>query len=181
MNKYVIMFKSRNKDNQGLLDFKERTRAFLVNEDYDENKVREKFNDFIAHGVKGETCRWYITINTRNPEVIKKHLIAELALNDELDIAKIENKVISIAQRPECAATKHWMFDVDVEDENIKWQIINELRLRATVIEINPTPHGCHVIVERGFDTREIIEKWKDYVTLHRDDYTLKEIGFRRI
>lgn len=178
MNKYIIMFKSRNKDNQNVMNFKERTRTFLVDENYDEESIKKKFQEFISRGVKGEICRWYISVNTRNPEIIKKHLISALALESDLDISKIESKVISIAQQPQCAATKYWMFDVDVDDENIKWQILSEFPLCTHVIEVNPTPHGCHVIVDKGFDTRELMEKWKDFITLHRDDYTLKELGF---
>ena len=37
--------------------------------------------------------------------------------------------------------------------------------------ELHKTPHGYAIIVPHGFDTRELMEKWKDYdITLKKDD-----------
>ena len=37
-------------------------------------------------------------------------------------------------------------------------------------IQAYKTPHGYAIVVPHGFDTRELIEKWKDYdITLKRD------------
>ena len=33
------------------------------------------------------------------------------------------------------------------------------------------TPNGFHIVVPHGFDTRELMENWKDYdVTLKKDE-----------
>ena len=37
-------------------------------------------------------------------------------------------------------------------------------------IEAHKTPHGYAIIVSHGFDTRELMEGWKDYdITLKKD------------
>ena len=53
-------------------------------------------------------------------------------------------------------------------------------------IELYKTPNGYGVVVPRGFDTRELMEKWKDYdITLKKDELlflkmiTMEDLGGR--
>lgn len=57
---YVVLFISRNKDNRNVENFTERKQSFVyhsVNPMTDE-RLKEKFKDFLSGGVPGETCRF---------------------------------------------------------------------------------------------------------------------------
>lgn len=44
-------------------------------------------------------------------------------------------------------------------------------------IERHKTPHGYAIVVPHGFDTRELMEKWKDYdITLKKDELLFLDI-----
>lgn len=76
--------------------------------------------------------------------------------------------------RPEAAATKHWMFDFDIDDWNSILEFNNDIRNFAgndIAIETYKTIHGYAVVINHGFDTRALMEKWKSKgVELKRDD-----------
>ena len=80
------------------------------------------------------------------------------------------------------------MFDFDEKNEDLANNFINDIEHIVTSGKINSnivlpaykgiqiniekykTPNGFAIIVEHGFDTRELMEKWKDYdVTLKKD------------
>ena len=43
--------------------------------------------------------------------------------------------------------------------------------IKLTDMKYYRTPHGYAIVVPQGFDTRELMEKWKDYdITLQKDD-----------
>jgi hypothetical protein len=86
-------------------------------------------------------------------------------------------------------ATKRWMFDVDTKDYEFVKQFIHELEedygfLKADTLDgfmkSDPTiegmyfkqvsPNGYAILVNKGFDTRNILKDREDVVTLKRDD-----------
>ena len=93
-------------------------------------------------------------------------------------------RIAAIASKTENAYEKNkWLFDFDpienvdleeslkafVEDVN---QAYNETDNRKEPLEVikHKTPNGYAVITTQRFDTRKLMEKWKDNVELKRDD-----------
>ena len=159
-NYYVVLFKTRNKDNKHIDGFKENSKQFLVT---DTSKVSEKFEQFVLKQKKGVLCRYYVSINERNGDLIQKQLISYLALND-MDLSKIESKTVSIAMLPQCALTKKWLFDFDYTDEKLLDEFIQDIKSIDNTVDIqsHKTVNGYVVVVSRGFDTRELLKKWTD-------------------
>ena len=67
------------------------------------------------------------------------------------------------------------MFDFDINDESKLKEFVRDIKDLNVVshIETHRTAHGYTVIVEHGFDTRKLFEKWTEDVTLKRDDMLL--------
>lgn len=165
----VILFKSRNKDNKEIEGFSERSASFLSRRAVTE--LYEKFDNFTREGLPGELSRFYISVNSRDNNKIRKGMIHYLVDNEEFDMAKIDSKLASIASLKENASSKSWMFDFDEEKHLINdfvQDIRNEVPSDVTVRPFQ-TPNGHAVVVGRGFDTRALLEKWKN-VELKRDD-----------
>lgn len=166
---HIALFISRNKDNLLIPNFKERNKKFLTTKTPYE--LIAEFNRFVDNGFEGEMSRLYYSINSRKSERIKKNLMKFLIENDDIDLTNIENKIVSIAAKIECADTKHWMFDFDIDDVDSVNEFINDIR--EIDISLTPifykTPNGYAVIVEHGFDTRELLSKWNQLVTPKRD------------
>ena len=170
---HVVLFRSRNKDNKDLEGFKERREAFITN-DYDGVRVSNRFNNFVDDGVDGEICRMYVSVNERDPKAIYKELLHFLIDEPEFNLCAIDAKLASIAAKKECAKTKHWMFDFDSLDEDklkeFEHDILNNGSVLIEHIERHRTPNGYAIIVNHGFDTRELLAKWGDIVSLKKDD-----------
>lgn len=96
------------------------------------------------------------------------------------------NLLTSIAMKPECRGESKWMFDFDIDDEELVNVFIYDIKKITTtywdenqehvaVSEIKTkkykTPNGYAIVVPHGFDTRRLLEKWEGYdITLKRDD-----------
>lgn len=78
---YAYTMVSRNKDNKGVLGFKQRTKAYLCYES-EEAKIMEKFDRFVSDGVRGEKSRLYKSVNARNEEKTKKAFFARVIATD---------------------------------------------------------------------------------------------------
>ena len=156
----VVLFKSRNKDNKHIDDFKENSKQFLVT---DVSKVSEKFEQFVSKQPEGVLCRCYVSVNKRNGDLIQKQLISYLALND-MDLSKIESKTVSIAMLPQCATAKKWLFDFDYESEEQVLEFIEDIKNIDSTLEVEykKTVHGYAVITSHGFDTRALLTKWSE-------------------
>lgn len=167
----VHFFVSRNKDNHGVLGFKSRKRAFVAYDSERETSTT-KFENFVREGVEGEFCRHYVSVNARDPEKVRRAVIHKLV--DGADFFGMDRLVASEAAKPGCAKTKKWMFDFDCGD----WDKLTEFssdvhsfgNLPNGSLAFYDTPHGYALIVPHGFDTRELLEKWGNIVTLKRDD-----------
>lgn len=166
-----VLFVSRNKDNTQLPDFKERRKNFLST---DLDKARADFDSFVGEGVIGEVSRMYVSVNAREDSKVKKQLIANMVLFDDIKLTKLNSLASSIAMKSEHRETSHWLFDFDDDKEKLP-DFLKELEeAGAEIMLVKPTKSGHAVIVSRGFDTVPLLIKWTE-VTLHRDGLLLLE------
>lgn len=171
-NLYVYLIRSRNKDNKDIPNFKERAKTILEYKE-NEDKVIEAFKNFATKGLPGEQTRLYRSVNSRNEEKIREELIIRL-LRDKPSMTQLNRTLASVAQQVQNRDESKWLFDFDVDDDKLVLRFINDITNYGFVfnqIEIYKTPHGYAIIVPHGFDTRELMEKWKDYdITLKKDE-----------
>ena len=182
---YVVLFVSRHKDNRGLIDFKERRKSFITTKTPEE--LMPEFDYFVSQGEFGEFSRMYYSVNARDSQKIYTHLVHFLFDNPDFNLCSIASKLAGIAAKKECALEKKWLFDFDIDDKCIVIGFIEDIvkfsNLTQQDIKTYKTPNGYAVVVEHGFDTRELMEIWGEEVTLKRDDLLfidgkLKEMKF---
>lgn len=165
---YVVLFVSRNKDNKDVPDFKKRRMSFITHKSIDE--LGHDFISFVNMGRKGEMSRMYYSVNERDGEKIYKELMHFLFDNPEFNLCSMGSKLAGIAAKKECAKTKKFMFDFDDSDaDNLSLFLEDLEHYYGLDYRVYQTPHGFAIVTEHGFDTRELLEKWKD-VDLKRDD-----------
>ena len=83
-------------------------------------------------------------------------------------MTKLNATLTSVAMQANNRAESKWLFDFDVDDLGILLQFDNDLPVDRKIYK---TPNGYAVVVEHGFDTRELMKKWENYdITLKRDD-----------
>ena len=172
-NLYVYLMRSRNKDNKDIANFKQRDKTILEYKE-NEDKIIEEFKSFATKGVPGEQTRLYRSVNSRNEEKIREEFIIRL-LRDKPSMTQLNRTLASVAQKVQNRDESKWLFDFDVDDEklamNFCWDVHSCSYIPARYIEIYKTPHGYTIIVPHRFDTRELMEKWKDYdITLKKDE-----------
>lgn len=163
-----VIFTSRNKDNENITNFKQRSMSFLTNKSVEELSL--KFVAFVNEGVLNELSRFYININERNNEKAIKDLQHYLLDRPDFLATKIEAKVTSFAMRPENAITHKWLFDYDSKTgiENFVQDLVSE-GFNKKDIEVYKTVNNYSIVVPHGFDARNIMEKYGKYVELKRD------------
>lgn len=179
---HVILFKSRNKDNKHIEGFKERSNSFISSKSYSE--LLPDFKAFVEKGVTGELCRMYMSVNPRSNSKTFKALQHKM-IDSEFDLSTLPQKVASIAVlkgNADDSKNLKWLFDFDpipntdikesVKDfvEDIKNCYENTQRKDDAPIdiEIRKTLNGYAIIVDRRFDTRRLLNKWKN-TELKRD------------
>ena len=181
---YVYLLISRNKDNKNLKNFQERKTSFLAYEH--SHRVRSAWSEFVNNARNGEMCRLYRSVNSRDPQKIKKMLMMNLIMDEHFDIGHMDSKLAGIAANKECAAESKWLFDFDKNDydarnvSDFEWDIMYENNGEEIIDEDYRTPHGYGIVVKHGFDTRKLMEKWGDIVTLKRDDMMLLQWETKR-
>lgn len=169
---YVVLFISRNKDNKDIENFKERRKAFITTKTPEE--LERTFKHFVEDGVNGEMSRFYYSVNSRDAIKIKKQLLHFL-IDEDFNLTHLDGKLASIAAKKECAKTKRWMFDFDSENSTELSNFITDISKCVTEplkTEVRRTPHGYAIIVEHGFDTRQLglDDRWWNIATLKKDD-----------
>ena len=172
-NLYVYSMRSRNKDNKNVPNFKERAKTILEYKE-NEDKVIEAFKSFVTKGVPGEQTRLYRSVNSRNEEKIREEFIIRL-LRDKPSMTQLNRTLASVAQQVQNRDESKWLFDFDVDDELLMNDFVHEIVMYSEIplldIQVSKTPHGYAIIVPHGFDTRELMEEWKDYdITLKKDE-----------
>lgn len=168
-NLYVYVFRGRNKDNKEIEGFKERSKT-IVEYKENEDKVRASFEKFAAEGLPGEKARLYRSVNSRNEEKIREKLIIRL-LRDKPSMTKLNRVLASVARQVENRDESKWLFDFDCDDEFLFQSFVEDVSSYVAIKDGVKTPHGYAIVVDHGFDTRELMEKWKDYdITLKKDE-----------
>ena len=178
-NLYVYLIRSRNKDNKDTPNFKGRIETILEYRE-NEDKVIEAFKNFAAKGVPGEQTRLYRSVNSRNEEKIREEFIIRL-LRDKPSMTQLNRTLASVALQVQNRDESKWLFDFDVDDDKLAENFKKDIKKFACdnsniffynyEIEAHKTPHGYAIVVPHGFDTRELMEKWKDYdITLKKDE-----------
>ena len=172
-NLYVYLMRSRNKDNKGIPNFKQRDKTILEYKE-NEDKIIEEFKSFATKGVSGEQTRLYRSVNSRNEEKIREEFTIRL-LRDKLSVTQLNRTLASVAQQVQNRDESKWLFDFDVDDAILVKGFMEDINhfsnIPLSYIEKHKTPHGYAIVVEHGFDTRELMEKWKGYdITLKKDE-----------
>lgn len=171
-NLYVYLIRSRNKDNKDVPNFKGRIETILEYKE-NEDKIIEEFKSFAAKGVPGEQTRLYRSVNSRNEEKIREEFIIRL-LRDKPSMTQLNRTLASVALQVQNRDESKWLFDFDVNDDKLALEFIDDITNYGFVfnqIEMYKTPHGYAIIAPHGFDTRKLMEKWKDYdITLKKDE-----------
>lgn len=156
----IVEFVSRNKDNQGLIDFKPRTRTLIVT-DKNAHHVDDEFKAFVEQGVYQETSRMYETFNELDPVGANRALAHFLIDHPDATPDKVQRVLKS--ELVKHTITKHWLFDVDMQvrtkDEVVAF--INDLSDNA-VIDVRDTKSGYAVVTEHGFDVRALTKRYPD-------------------
>lgn len=168
----VVLFVSRKKDNKEIEGFKERRMAFLTYEPIGSAKLNIQFDNFVSEGLQGEMSRMYYSINSRNEQKVHKELLHFLIDNPTFNLCALGAKTAGIAMQHSNAETKRWLFDFDINScERLK-EFVEDIHNCdcSCVTATYATPHGFAVIVDHGFDTRTLLKKWGEDVTLKRDD-----------
>ena len=172
-NLYVYLMRSRNKDNNDIPNFKERAKTILEYRE-NEDKVIGVFKSFAVKGVPGEQTRLYRSVNSRSEEKIREELIIRL-LRDKPSITQLNSILASVAQQVQNRDESKWLFDVDVDNREMAADFLSDINhfsgIKLIDINCHKTPHGFAIVVPHGFDTRELMEKWKNYdITLKKDE-----------
>ena len=177
MSKYhTILFKSRNKDNKHLEGFKERSKSFLSDKPVEE--LEDKFEKFADEGVEGESSRFYRSVNSRDIKKANTKLVHYLIDNPDFPPHKLQTKLVSLASEKNCAVENKWLFDYDFENEGDVGKVYDfGAELGRAIgdeqgVKVSSTHSGHTLIVEHGFDTRELLKQWTN-VSLHRDGQLL--------
>lgn len=68
-----------------------------------------------------------------------------------------------------------WLFDFDVDNRELAADFLSDINhfsgIKLIDMNCHKTPHGFAIVVPHGFDTRGLMEKWKDYdITLKKDE-----------
>ena len=172
-NLYLYLMRSRNNDNKDIPNFKERAKTILEYKE-NEDKVIEVFKDFATKGLPGEQTRFYRSVNSRNEEKIREELIIRL-LRDKPSITQLNSILASVAQQVQNRDESKWLFDFDVGNREMAADFLSDINhfsgIKLIDINCHKTPHGFAIVVPHGFDTRELMEKWKNYdITLKKDE-----------
>ena len=178
---WTILFVSRNKDNRDVENFNQRKKSFVSTKKTED--LLKEFEVFVNEGVENEFSRFYVSINSRSNTKTFKALQHKM-LDEEFNLATMPQRIAAIASKTENAYEKNkWLFDFDpIENVDLEeslesfiedvYQAYNETDNRKEPLEVikHKTPNGHAVITTQRFDTRKLMEKWKDNVELKRDD-----------
>lgn len=66
-----------------------------------------------------------------------------------------------------------WMFDFDVDNITLHNKFMYDIPVGAKSYK---TPHGYAIVTEHGFDTRELMKKWKDYDNGNKRRFDIYEL-----
>ena len=91
-------------------------------------------------------------------------------------MTQLNRTLASVAQQVQNRDESKWLFDFDIDNEKLADKFIHAIHSYSVTIPIKliekyKTPNGYAIIIPHGFDTRVLMEKWKDYdITLKKDE-----------
>ena len=132
------------------------------------NKLEKGWKQFVSDGQVGELSRFYVSVNPRDMEKVKRQLTHKL-IEDEVNLLKIESFVCALANRDENKCGRDWLLDIDKNcSEKEMYDIIEEINQKLyKYYEENlgmkwddsvpkcvckrhtKTPNGWHVVTSR--------------------------------
>lgn len=172
----VVFFVSRNKDNKNIKGFEQRKKVFVTTRDPNSWEIKNEFKAFKEEGLPNEVSRLYFSVNKRNEEKLHKEVLHYLIDNPTFNLASLPQKVASLADRPEMALERKWMFDFDSTSQIAMYRFTLDITAVSGIsgkdMKITRSINGWHIVVPHGFDTRELLNRW-EYVELKRDGLVL--------
>lgn len=160
----VVLFKAQNKDNKHLLNFKEASKSFLS------TKTDEELTTTFKHFCDEHPlykCRFYVSVNTRDDEKVRKAMMHYL-LDNKPPLSKLQQLVVSVADKPENRASNKWLLDMDEQlSEKQRIKFLLDVGEKTEVEKANVTPDGVQVVVSHGFDTRELCKAYPNLEVKH--------------
>lgn len=129
------------------------------------------------YGLPNEFSRCYISLNERDNKKTQRGLVHKL-IDEDVNLTSLPSIAVSIAAKKENSAGKQWFFDFDLQDESLLAEFVADVERESSQYQnsepvqilTQKTVNGYAVIVNLGFDTRNLLKKWSD-VELKRDDY----------
>lgn len=90
--------------------------------------------------------------------------------NQDASLANIEKLIASLSMKQGTALTKKFLFDFDDDPQYIGMFVdhVEQTLGNSSMITVHETVNGYAVVTDQGFDTRDLLEKWKK-VELKRD------------
>lgn len=153
----VVFFVSRNKDNRDVPNFKERKETFF---DKGAEDTERRFKHFVEDGQPGEYSRYYVSVNDRNTQQAVRDLTCYFVQNDcNVTLAGLETLACSMAMKPENAATKYWLFDLDDMTKEQAKEFQNWVRKCGVTTVLRPTKSGYALVTFSRFDYRDVLNR----------------------
>lgn len=176
----IVQFISRNKDNVGVSNFKQRIKIFYTDKDVKDESIQRRFTHFVEDGVAGEKCRMYVSLNKRNDERARRMFLAEMVMNPEISTMNMHKKFIHCLGK--CPAEKNWLFDFDYPNYADVQAFVRDIQnIDPTVkVEWKKTPNCFAVCCDHGFDTRQLLEKWTE-CSLDKDGLLFEKYAMKRL
>lgn len=130
---HYIMFVARQKDNKDVEGYvTDRRECFVGKYTMDSPVLMRKFQHFVEDGVPGELCRFYYSVNSIDETKLRKSLLDYLLLTFDPDktinFHMFERKIAGLALKQECAETKRWLFDFDIQDEVLVQEFVKDVK-----------------------------------------------------
>lgn len=179
----VVTLASRPKDNTAVAT-SHRTAVYLDRTESVDRLVRELV-DFTRRGEVGEVCRAYVSFNAVDEEKTTKALMVYMLTNPTFQLDKVESVTASLAMKSDNLATRRWLFDCDLSDDEFG-EFYDDVRTYLyrtpdTCLTAYKTRSNYSVVTSCGFDTRELMAKWGSRgVELKRTDASLFVLSARK-
>lgn len=148
------IFSSRNKDNEGVKNFKVRHKSLVYTSD---KELQDQFNLFVEQGVWGETSRCYVSYNETDDRKMCYSLVHELLNRIQQGQIPELNQVVQLAiaesNKKSNLSVKKCLIDVDSKSKGVLENVLEILENDNVPIEtVYETPNGYHVLCSRGFN-----------------------------
>ena len=118
----------------------------------------------------------YVSINPRNTDKANVDLVHYLIDNPNTSPNNVYNKLVSFASKKENALSQRWLFDIDTDNREEFYSVLDSIKYYGKFNESNltlsNTVSGYAIVVPHGFDSRKVLEE-HSFVELKRDGNVL--------